>query len=125
MIGSWMPLSEEEQRLLDEMERNLYKKEADTVSVSAGPRTVDYTRVAIGLLLAVAGLGIIIAGVAMKLIFIGVIGFAGSVAGILVMMSASKPADAARKDSGKPKQQGDKPSFMDKMSQEWDKRQER
>lgn len=120
-----MPLSEEEQRLLDEMERNLYKKEADTVSVSSGPRTVDYTRVAIGLLLAVVGLGIIIVGVVMKLMFIGVIGFAASVAGILVMMSASKPADAAKKGSGKPKRQGDKPSFMDKMSQEWDKRQER
>lgn len=120
-----MPLSEEEQRLLDEMERNLYKKEADTVSVSSGPRTVNYTRVAMGLLLAVAGLGIIIAGVALKFIIIGVAGFAAAVGGVLVMMSASKPADAEEAGSSKPKQQGSRPSFMDKMSEEWDKRQER
>jgi len=29
-----MPLSENEQRLLDEMERNLYKNEADVMSTS-------------------------------------------------------------------------------------------
>lgn len=41
-----MGLSEHEQRLLDEMERNLYKHEADIVNTSAGPRTVNYTKVA-------------------------------------------------------------------------------
>ena len=48
MIG--MGLSEHEQRLLDEMERNLYKHEADIVDTSGGPRTVDYTKVAFGVL---------------------------------------------------------------------------
>lgn len=119
-----MPLSEEEQRLLDEMERNLYKKEADTVSVSAGPRTVNYTRVAIGLLLAAAGLGVIILGVVLKFMIIGVAGFGAAVAGVLVMMSASKPAEASGEKPGAAKSDGGRPSFMDKMSQEWDKRQD-
>lgn len=117
-----MPLSEEEQRLLDEMERNLYKNQADTVSVSTGPRLVNYTRVALGLLLVAVGLAVIVAGVALKLIILGVLGFAVSVGGVLVMMSASKPADSADAPAGGEKPQGS--SFMDRLSQEWDKRQE-
>lgn len=125
-----MPLSDEEQRLLDEMERNLYKREADTVSVASGPRTVNYTRVALGLLLVLGGIGIAIAGVATKLIIVGVLGFAAAVAGILLAVSASKPADAEAADAtGNPKTGGGKAtsgtSFMDRMNDEWDKRQER
>ena len=121
-----MPLSEEEQRLLDEMERNLYKNEADTVSVATGPRTVDYTRVALGLLVGAAGIAAIVAGVATKLMLIGVLGFAISVVGVLVMMSASKPADSGKSGgAGRAPKSGGTPSFMEKMSNEWDERQER
>lgn len=119
-----MPLSEEEQRLLEEMERNLYKNEADTVSVSTGPRSVDYTRVALGLLLVAVGIAVIIAGVAFKLMLIGVLGFAASVGGVLVMMSGSKPADSGQDRPSGAKGDGGS-SFMDRLSQEWDKRQER
>lgn len=126
-----MPLSEEEQRLLDEMERNLYKREADTVSVASGPRTVNYTRVALGLLLAVIGVAIALAGVATKLIIVGVVGFAAIVAGLIVAASASKPAaeeqDASQRgSSGKPGgRTKSSTSFMDRMNDEWEKRQER
>ncbi|MGO1392640.1 DUF3040 domain-containing protein [Agrococcus casei] len=128
-----MPLSEEEQRLLDEMERNLYKREADTVSVSTGPRTVNYTRVAIGLLIVLVGLGIVLAGVATKLIVIGAVGFVAAVAGLVVAFSASKPAAESDAESGgKAGASGSSggkaktgSSFMDRMSDEWDKRQER
>ena len=126
-----MPLSEEEQRLLDEMERNLYKREADTVSVASGPRTVNYTRVALGLLLLLGGIAIAIAGVATKLIIVGVLGFAAAVAGLFVAVSASKPADADASDTSRPTRTRDGgpaktgTSFMDRMNDEWDKRQER
>ena len=126
-----MPLSEEEQRLLDEMERNLYKREADTVSVASGPRTVNYTRVALGLLLLLGGIAIAIAGVATKLIIVGVLGFAAAVVGLFVAVSASKPADADSADPSRPSRTRDDgpaktgTSFMDRMNDEWDKRQER
>ena len=126
-----MPLSEEEQRLLDEMERNLYKREADTVSVASGPRTVNYTRVALGLLLLLGGIAIAIAGVATKLIIVGVLGFAAAVAGLFVAVSASKPVDADASDTSRPTRTRDGgpaktgTSFMDRMNDEWDKRQER
>ena len=128
-----MPLSEEEQRLLDEMERNLYKREADTVSVATGPRTVNYTRVAIGLLVVVLGIGIVLAGVATKVIVVGALGFAAAVVGLLIAFSASKPAadgeSAGTSGTGASGSSGGKAksgtSFMDRMSDEWDKRQER
>ena len=87
-----MGLSEHEQRLLDEMERNLYKHEADIVNTSAGPRTVNYTKVAVGVLGVVVGLVLVIVGVSAKLLIVGVAGFAVAVVGALWALSASKPA---------------------------------
>ena len=65
-----MGLSEHEQRLLDEMERNLYKHEADIVNTSGGPRTVDYTKVAVGVLGIAVGLVLIVVGIA---VLIGIV----------------------------------------------------
>ncbi len=122
-----MGLSEHEQRLLDEMERNLYKHEADIVNTSSGPRTVDYTKVAVGVLGIAVGLVLIVVGVLMKIAIIGVAGFGVAVAGALWALSASKPAtgdDAVRR--GRP---GDGPAaakqapgLMDRLAQEWDDR---
>jgi len=122
-----MGLSEHEQRLLDEMERNLYKHEADIVSTSAGPRTVDYTKVAVGLLGVVVGLVLIVVGVSMKLAIIGVAGFAVAVLGALWALSASRPATgdeaaAARGAAKGPTATKQGPSLMDRLSQEWDDR---
>jgi hypothetical protein len=125
-----MGLSEHEQRLLDEMERNLYKHEADIVNTTSGPRTVDYTKVAVGVLGIVAGLVLVVVGVLMKLAVIGVLGFGLAVAGALWALSASKPAtgdeaDRARASGDGPaaKQQG--PSLMDRLAEEWDDRNQR
>ena len=125
-----MGLSEHEQRLLDEMERNLYKHEADIVNTSAGPRTVDYTKVAVGLLGVVVGLVLIVVGVSIKIAIIGVAGFAVAVLGALWALSASRPVtgDEAAAKGGSAKgpataKQG--PSLMDRLSQEWDDRNQR
>jgi hypothetical protein len=120
-----MGLSEHEQRLLDEMERNLYKHEADIVSTSSGPRTVDYTKVAVGVLGIAVGLVLVVVGVLMKIAIIGVAGFGVAVAGALWALSASKPADGddvpgrGRRGAG-PAKQGQ--GLMDRLAQEWDDR---
>lgn len=126
-----MPLSEQEQRLLEEMERNLYKHEADIVSTSGGPRTVNYTRVAAGIALLAAGLAIIVGGVATQLLIVGMLGFGVAVGGALLALTASKPADPSSqpKATGTGGGQGAKParskqSLMDRLSDEWDKRQQ-
>ena len=125
-----MGLSEHEQRLLDEMERNLYKHEADIVSTSSGPRTIDYTKVAFGVLGIVVGLVLIVVGVSLKLAIVGVAGFAVAVGGALWALSASRPAtgdEAAVKGAQAtgPATAKQGPSLMDRLSQEWDDRNQR
>lgn len=125
-----MPLSEQEQRLLDEMERNLYKHEADIVSTSSGPRTVNYTRVALGIALVAAGLAVVVVGVVVQIALVGVGGFGLAVAGAMVALTASKPADPSDEAKGGASTGGAAPkarnrsSIMDRLSDEWDKRQQ-
>ncbi|GEK80781.1 DUF3040 domain-containing protein [Agrococcus baldri] len=125
-----MGLSEHEQRLLDEMERNLYKHEADIVNTSAGPRTVNYTKVAVGVLGVVIGLVLVIVGVSAKLLIVGVAGFAVAVVGALWALSASRPAtteETAAKGGARsgPAPAKQSPSLMDRLAQEWDDRNQR
>ena len=87
-----MPLSEQEQRLLEEMERNLYRNDADFVHAVGGVRgrRPNYRAIVLGVLLAVAGVGALIAGVAMQLLIVGIIGFALMFAGVLIAITPSK-----------------------------------
>lgn len=125
-----MPLSEQEQRLLDEMERNLYKHEADIVSTSSGPRTVNYTRVALGIALVAAGLAVVVIGVVVQIALVGVAGFGLAVAGAMVALTASKPAEPTDEQkpgapaSGTAPSARAKSSLMERLSAEWDKRQQ-
>jgi hypothetical protein len=124
-----MPLSEQEQRLLEEMERNLYRNDADFVHAVGGVRgrRPNYRAIVLGVLLAVAGVGALIAGVALQLLIVGIIGFALMFAGVLIAITPSKrgavsavptePAAAqkSRRSSG---------GFMDRLNDRWDRRQD-
>ncbi|MDX2377163.1 DUF3040 domain-containing protein [Microbacterium sp. LRZ72] len=121
-----MPLSEQEQRLLDEMERHLLRNDADVVSADRDGRAVNYRNVTIGVLIALVGIGGLIAGVATQLIVIGVIGFVAMLGGVVLAATPMKvlsprvgstPKSAG---SGAPKAAS---SFMDRMSDRWDRRQ--
>lgn len=46
-----MPLSEQEQRLLDEMERHLMNKDADVVSAPRDGQTLSYRNIVYGTVL--------------------------------------------------------------------------
>ena len=70
-----MPLSEQEQRLLDEMERHLMRNDADVVSAPTDGRTLSYRNIVYGTILVLVGLGALIVGVSTQLIVVGVIGF--------------------------------------------------
>lgn len=91
-----MALSEHEQRLLDEMERSLYDTEADQVDVEQVRRPRSVRRIVLGMLLGVAGLGVLIAAVSLKSVLLGVIAFLMMVAGILFALSSSHGSGAHR-----------------------------
>lgn len=127
-----MPLSEQEQRLLEEMERGLYHNDSDFVATVGGSSLrPNYRSIALGVLLVVAGIGGLIAGVAVQQLWIGILGFVVMFAGVLL---ATSPGKAARRLSGpgfSGAQSGRKPAarpsgrgFMDRLNERWDRRQD-
>lgn len=130
-----MPLSEQEQRLLDEMERNLLHNDADVVSASGG-RSFSYRNLVYGALLVVAGLIGLIVGVMLFRslvdasyvgIIVGVVGFAIMFAGVMVAMRRADngidlDVPAPRAHSTTAPSGG--PGFMDRMNDRWDRRQD-
>ncbi|MFT4234501.1 MAG: DUF3040 domain-containing protein [Microbacterium sp.] len=127
-----MPLSEQEQRLLDEMERHLTQDDADVVKAAGASRALSYRNIVYGALLVVAGLAAIIVGIAVWNsvlavgIILGVLGFAAMVGGVVLAITPAKGQPSqeeprAPRPSGAPATSG---SFMDRMNDRWDRRQQ-
>jgi len=118
-----MPLSEQEQRLLDEMERSLYRNDADFVATVGGQDSrPNYRMIVIGALLGILGVVGILVGVGTQLPIIGVIGFLVLFGGaLLALRRTTVPAtseDSVDKSFAK------RAGFMDRMNDRWDKRQD-
>ncbi len=117
-----MPLSEHEQRLLEEMERGLYHNDADFVAtVGSGRGRPTYRSIVIGILVGLVGVAVIVAGVMSQLAIVGVAGFVVMFIGVLVAISSPKrPIE----ELPRPTDSRSKASFMDRMNERWDKRQD-
>ena len=77
-----MPLSEQEQRLLEEMERSLYHNDADFVAtVSSRSSRPNYRMIVIGIIIGVLGIG-------------GIVSVTSSVS--MATMVSTSPASHAR-----------------------------
>jgi len=123
-----MPLSEQEQRLLDEMERHLMSNDTDVVTASH--RALSYRNIVYGSILVLAGLGALIAGVSIGFntgvlgIAVGVLGFVIMVAGVIVAVT---PMRGSHRVAASASPRGPRPSgssFMDRMNDRWDRRHE-
>lgn len=130
-----MPLSEHEQRLLDEMERNLYQNDADFVAnISQAPRRKPaYRAIVLGVLVAVVGVAALILGVAIRQPVIGILGFLFMFAGVLLAITPGRRRAGGEKlfdAQGGTTQPGGRPrpksssDFMDRLGDRWDKRQD-
>jgi hypothetical protein len=122
-----MPLSEQEQRLLDEMERHLMRNDADVVSAPTDGRTLSYRNIVYGTILVLVGLGALVVGVSTQLIVVGVIGFVVMLGGVILAVTPTRgiprgPSDAPPAPA--PPKQRSTSSFMDRMNDRWDRRQE-
>ncbi|WP_157981736.1 DUF3040 domain-containing protein [Protaetiibacter intestinalis] len=81
-----MPLSEQEQRLLDEMERNLYHSEADDVTtVGARRGRANATAIVLAALGLLVGLSLLVLGVVVHQPLVGIAGFAVMFAGVMLV----------------------------------------
>lgn len=82
-----MPLSEHEQRILQEIEKHLYEEDpafAGKVKRRV-PRLSDADRAKMGALTFVLGFGILIAFFFLRSVFVGVLAFGAMVAGIVMV----------------------------------------
>ncbi|GAA2225695.1 MULTISPECIES: DUF3040 domain-containing protein [Kitasatospora] len=120
-----MPLSEHEQRLLEQMERALYAEDPKFASALEGTGLRTYTRRKVYLAAAgfVVGVGLLMGGMVAQYVWVGVVGF-------LVMLGCAvlavtwwrrspgghgagpKAAPAPRRKAG----------VMDRMEQRWQRR---
>ncbi|MDO4241381.1 MAG: DUF3040 domain-containing protein [Microbacteriaceae bacterium] len=126
-----MSLSEQEQQLLEELERNFYAAEADVVPTDQAPRQRSQKAIVLGFLAVLAGFGVILAAVAIPLMPLGVAGFVLALAGLWYALTPSKNAPrvvrAGHDATGvAPDTVGDirkkAQSFREKMEERWNRR---
>ena len=129
-----MPLSEHEQRLLEQMEKALYAEDPKfATSLRSTGGVASRGRAALGVVAVLAGLGVLLAGMAMALPFLGVFGFVVMLAGAVLTYfaftrgggTASESATTDASAPSAPKPQPPRSSgFMDRMEERWRKRAE-
>jgi hypothetical protein len=130
-----VPLSEHEQRLLEQMERALYAEDPKFASSLQRPtfRGASKGRLTAGVLVLLAGLGLLVTGVAVKIAPLGVVGFIAMLGGVVLAFSGAKSdsSETAQTDSGTsaakptgraPKADGS--GFMGRMEDRWRHRRE-
>ena len=125
-----MPLSEHEQRLLEQMERALYAEDPTFANNLRTPSVgrASRGRAAIGVVGVIAGMGLVLAGVATMIIALGIVGFVVMLVSAVVAFTAfrapSVTAGSAEGEAAKPaaKAKPAKPGFMDRMEERWRER---
>ncbi|MEV8231381.1 MULTISPECIES: DUF3040 domain-containing protein [Micrococcus] len=123
-----MPLSEHEQRMLDQLEQQLRTEDPRlaTQMADTGRHRLPVGRVVAGAVLAVVGLLVVVLGVANHAILLGVLGVVVIGAGIFLLTTrprAVASGPVARR-SGAPRRQGGG-DFMGRLERRWDERRAR
>lgn len=123
-----MALSEREQRLLEEMERSLYSSESDVLETSPGvQRRPNYRAIVIGILLVLLGIGILLGGVIANMLWLGVIGFAAMLGGVLYIFSPRNQTVTETSNRGSAaagQRQRSAESLSERAARRWEERQE-
>lgn len=124
-----MPLSEYEQRVLEEMEQQLRSDDPKLAKAIAGGAPRRPLQVVLGGLVVLAGVGLLFAGLYSGEIWVGILGFLAMFGGVLVAMR--RPRGAAAPAAGSSDQTGGNvrplrprrgSSFMDRLEERWDRR---
>lgn len=121
-----MPLSEHEQRLLEQLEQQLRADDPKFASSLASNRgkTVSTRHIVVGTLVAIAGILILLVGVSQQFIPIGVLGFL--VMGAGVYWATARGSRKVRGDGQTPGNghngSGQRNSFMSNLEDRWDQR---
>lgn len=118
-----MGLSEREQQLLDDMERRLYQSEADVMQATPSNARLNTRSLVLGILVALAGVAALVAGAGLQQFWIGIVGFAIMLAGVLVAFSKrDQPTDEGPLSQGNVSSGQARESFNDRMHRRWEER---
>jgi hypothetical protein len=121
-----MPLSEHEQRLLEQMERQLYADDPKLASTLRGSGRSLRHRVVLGIIGIVLGLALLVSGVASQLWILGVAGFLVMLAGGWWASSGWHSGGGASPGASRPAAGGGssprKSGFMSRFEERWERR---
>lgn len=117
-----MPLSEHEQRLLEQLEKQLHEDHRFASTMKSASTAGNYStrNLALGALIGIVGLGVLIYGVSSQLIIVGVLGFIIMFGGVYLALSrkgGSKKGSVP--GAGKTPQ---KSGFMSDLENRWEQR---
>ncbi len=121
-----MPLSDEEARLLHQLEQSLAAEDPDFASTLRGSKFMARNRrVALGAALGfIAGLVLLFAGAVTAQTWLGVAGFVAMLTTSYLFLNAWKRGIGAQPDERPTSTAGGKPSgkFVDRMEERWQRR---
>ncbi|MDR0945583.1 MAG: DUF3040 domain-containing protein [Bifidobacteriaceae bacterium] len=127
-----MPLSEYEQKVLDELEQQLASEDPKLADEMAGAKGVGPSRrgrVAAGILVGLVGVAVLLLGMLMGQIWVALIGFAVMFGGTVLALSKPKAAKVGGAPQGRgaagPKPaKGQHGSISGRLEDRWEHRQE-
>lgn len=127
-----MPLSEHEQRLLEQMERALMAEDPKfATSLRHGSSGADRRRIAFGVVGVLVGLGVLLAAVSTNITPLGVFGFLVMLGSVFLVITGlrhgpKRAEDPSAVPTAAPKVEGGKQQgFMGKFEQRWQDRNRR
>ncbi|MPY63498.1 DUF3040 domain-containing protein [Streptomyces spongiae] len=123
-----MPLSEHEQRMLEQMERALYAEDPKFATALEGSGLRTYTRRRVYQAVAgfLVGIALLMAGMVAQQIWVSVVGFlvmlGCAVLAVTGWRKAPKPGEQPSGAPGARRQQRQRRSMMDRIEQRWQRR---
>ncbi|MEU3254048.1 DUF3040 domain-containing protein [Streptomyces sp. NPDC006997] len=124
-----MPLSEHEQRMLEQMERALYAEDPKFATALEGSGLRTYTRRRVYQAVAgfLVGIALLMAGMVAKQVWLSVVGFlvmlGCAVLAVTGWRKAPKPGEQPSGGGQQPRHQGrQRRSMMDRIEQRWQRR---
>ena len=119
-----MPLSEHEQKVLEDMERALSAEDPKLVSALTGAKGSKQarSRLVLSASMVVLGIGTLMGGLIVKMTYIGVIGFVLALAGTYMAISQSSTRSVPK--LAKLNRTKSRQSFIQRLEERWDHREE-
>ncbi|ALQ30385.1 DUF3040 domain-containing protein [Glutamicibacter soli] len=120
-----MPLSEHEQRLLEQLEKQLHedRRFASNMKAPSSTGRLSTRNIALGILLVILGLAGLIFGISQQIIVVGVIGFAVMFGGVMLALkksAAGKIGQGAKPRAGSNAKNNSQ--FMSGLEEKWNQR---